>query len=802
MSHSVERCRVAVAGRLADLTPAEEATLFDRAPAQQSELARVVATIVEDVRTHGDNALRDLVWHFDGVRLDALEVPRATWDAALTALEPRVRAALEYAAQSVRAVHRAQRPMAIELQVQPGVHVGRRPDPLRRVGVYVPGGLAAYPSSVLMGAIPARVAGVGEVVVCSPPGKNGSPSAAVLAACALAGVDRVFALGGAGAVAALAFGTATVPPVDKIVGPGNAYVTEAKRQVSHHVAVDCPAGPSEILVVADDSADPACIATELFAQAEHAPDAVAVLLTTAPRQVEATLAELERLLGTQRRGAIAAQALATRGGILIADSLDQAIHFIERWAPEHVLLLVEHPRQLLPRIRHAGAVFLGPLTSVAFGDYATGANHVLPTGGLARAYSGLSTLDFVRWTTYQEVTSAAAAALAEQTVVLAQAEGLPGHALAARMRAGVRAEGPPSPPPSRPPFGRADYRDLAPYEPGRAGAAVDLSDNTNLFGTPPAARAALARLRRAGVTRYPSVYATELKQAVAEVFGVAPEQVTTGAGSDQVLDAAVRAFGETGDLLAYPDPTFGLIRDIARLNGLTPVPVPLGADFALQVAPLLATQARVTYLCRPNNPTGTAFHREACRRIMEEAAGVVLIDEAYADFADDTLLEFALGAERVVVLRTMSKAYGLAGLRVGFAIGPATLIAEIEKSRGPYRVSSTAIAAAVAALRDGRAWVHRTVLRTRTTRRRLVRALRFRGLQTWPSAANFVLVGVPEGLSAVTLAGELRARDVKVRAFPALPGAGEAIRVTVGPWSLAQTFLRALDEVMACGVGR
>jgi histidinol dehydrogenase len=285
-----------------------------------------------------------------------------------------------------------------------------------------------------MGAVPARVAGVGEVVLCSPPGPDGAPSAVVLAAAALSGVDRVFSLGGAGAVAAMAYGTATVPRVDRIVGPGNAYVAEAKLQVSGAVAIDSPAGPSELLVIADFSADPQVVARELLAQAEHDPQAAVVAVVVGEEVAENVADAVRELLPHEGRAEIIRESLAAQGALLVAQTYDEAIAFANAYAAEHLQLAVAEPQQaaVLERLRNAGTVFVGETSSVAYGDYMTGANHVLPTGGLARSYSGLSTLDFVRWTTYQRVTREAAARLAEDVGVFADSEGLTGHAAAAR----------------------------------------------------------------------------------------------------------------------------------------------------------------------------------------------------------------------------------------------------------------------------------------------------------------------------------------------------------------------------------
>ncbi|MEO8798530.1 MAG: histidinol dehydrogenase, partial [Polyangiaceae bacterium] len=419
-------------GRLAGLGPGDRRALVDRSLSVQAALEDGVRRLIAEVRAEGDAALKRFARAFDKVELTAIEVPKAELARALAALDPIVRAGLERAAKNLETVARASLPGSIEIEVEPGVVVGRRFDPLARVGVYAPGGKAAYPSSVLMGVVPAKIAGVGEVVVCSPPGPNGLPSDVVLAAAAIAGADRVLALGGAGAIAALAYGTESVGKVDRIVGPGNAWVAEAKRQVSSDVGIDAPAGPSEILVVADRTANPEAVARELCAQAEHDEDACVVALCVGEALAARVLAAVESSAPTQPRKAIVLPALASRGAVLVIDSLADAWPFVEAFAPEHLFLALEDAAASLPFVKNAGTVFVGHSASVAFGDYLTGANHVLPTAGAARRASGLSVTDFVRTTTWQRITAAGAAAMALATDALAQSEGLFAHAAAAR----------------------------------------------------------------------------------------------------------------------------------------------------------------------------------------------------------------------------------------------------------------------------------------------------------------------------------------------------------------------------------
>ncbi|MGI9090376.1 MAG: histidinol dehydrogenase, partial [Gemmatimonadaceae bacterium] len=326
------------------------------------------------MRSGGDEALLRLARQLDGVSLASLEVPRSKCRTALDGLDTELRRALERSVRNIESVQRASLPVAHETEPEPGILIGRRPDPLNRVGVYAPGGRAAYPSSVLMGAVPARVAGVREVILCSPPGPDGLPSAVVLAAAELAGVDRVFSLGGAGAVAAMAYGTETVPRVDRIVGPGNAYVAEAKLQVAGVVAIDSPAGPSELLVIADSAADPTVVAREVMAQAEHDPRAVVVTVAIGESVAESLLGAIAAAVRNQARREIVAESLATRGAVLWTESMDEAISFACAFAPEHLLLAIADARAVLPRIRNAGTIFVGARSSVAFGDYMTGAN--------------------------------------------------------------------------------------------------------------------------------------------------------------------------------------------------------------------------------------------------------------------------------------------------------------------------------------------------------------------------------------------------------------------------------------------
>lgn len=343
---------------------------------------------------------------------------------------------------------------------------------------------------------------------------------------------------------------------------------------------------------------------------------------------------------------------------------------------------------------------------------------------------------------------------------------------------------------------REAYRDIELYDPKRTPCAVDLSDNTNLFGVAPSVVKLMEAIPAALITRYPPVFADELKQALAARHNVGAENIATGCGSDDVIDSAMRAFAEPGAGVAYPVPTFGIIPTFARMNAATPVPIACKSEFSVDVAKLLAARAAITYVCSPNNPTGLPVAREVLERLDAELDGVLLLDEAYADFSDVDLAGFAARSRRTISLRTMSKACGLAGLRVGYAIGPGALIREIEKSRGPYKVSAVADAAARGILSADAQWVGDVVTQTRANRARLAERLQLLGLTFWPSAANFILIKLPAGRTADDANTALRARGVAIRPFAGLPHAGDCIRVTVGPWEMMETFLEQLAAVL------
>ncbi len=403
---------------------------------QDESIESTVRDILHDVQTRGDAAVLDYTARFDRVQagsLTALEIPRSDCQAALAGLPADRRAALEAAAERVRRYHEHQRAQTWTYTEPDGTMLGQQITPLDRVGLYVPGGKAAYPSSVLMNAIPAKVAGVQELIMVTPtPGGMRNPM--VLAAAALGGVDRIFAIGGAQAVGALAYGTQTLPAVDKIVGPGNAYVAAAKRRVFGTVGIDMIAGPSEILIVADGSTPAEWLAVDLFSQAEHDELAQAILLCPDEAYLNAVRDAIERLLPQQPRADILRVSLANRGALIHTTDLEQACSLVNRIAPEHLELSVRDPQAILPLIRHAGAIFMGAYSSESLGDYCAGPNHVLPTARTARFSSPLGVYDFQKRSSLIQVSATGAQTLGRIAVTLATSEGLHAHAASAALR--------------------------------------------------------------------------------------------------------------------------------------------------------------------------------------------------------------------------------------------------------------------------------------------------------------------------------------------------------------------------------
>jgi histidinol dehydrogenase len=398
------------------------------------EIIATVDTIINDIKENGDKSLKYYTKKFDNVNLDDFKVSKEKIKHSYNSVDEKIVTSLIKAAQNIKKFHKAQIPEEWYMEVDKGIHAGQIIRPLETVGCYIPGGRAIYPSTILMTIIPAKIAGVKKVICCTPPTLDGNVNDIVLVAADIAGVDEIYCVGGAQAIAAMAYGTASIPKVDKIVGPGNIFVTAAKKLVYGTVDIDFPAGPSEVLIIADDSANPDYIVYDMLAQSEHDPNAASVLVTTSEDLAIQVNEKISSEIHNMQRKEIIEEALEKYGKIVVAKSMNEAVKFANEYASEHLIIMTEDPEKILEDIKNAGSIFLGKLTPVAAGDYGSGTNHVLPTAGCAKMYSGLSTESFLKKPTVQKLTREGLKNLEDVVVTLAECEGLYAHAESVRIR--------------------------------------------------------------------------------------------------------------------------------------------------------------------------------------------------------------------------------------------------------------------------------------------------------------------------------------------------------------------------------
>ena len=807
--------------------------LLHWSPEQDQGIEQAVSAILADVQARGDEALMDYTRRFD--RLDVheaagLRLSQAELQAALDGLPAAERQALERAAERVRRYHEHQRTSSWMYTEADGTRLGQRVLPLDRVGLYVPGGKAAYPSSVLMNAIPAQVAGVKELVMVVPT-PDGVRNPAVLAAACLAGIQEVYTIGGAQAVAALAYGTRSIRPVDKIVGPGNAYVAEAKRRVFGTVGIDMIAGPSEILVVSDGSVPADWVAVDLFSQAEHDEMAQAILISPDAAFLDAVVEAIARLLPGQPRRAVIGKSLADRGALIHVRSMQEAAELVNRVAPEHLELAVRDVDGLLADIRHAGAIFMGRWGCEALGDYCAGPSHVLPTMRTPRFSSPLGVYDFQKRSSLIEPSATGADHLAKVAATLARAEGLEAHAQSAEYRLGgdahQAAAGTVSPARIAARVERhvrPDVQRMAAYHVADATDAIKLDAMENPWRLPGALQAELAqRLAALAINRYPSgnTY-TALKQAIARHDGLdGIDGLVLGNGSDELISLLCQLVAQPGATIMAPAPSFVMYEMGARLAGVGFVPVPLRPDFSLDREAMLQAiethRPALVFLAYPNNPTGNLFDADDVRAILQATDGLVVLDEAYAPFAGGASWLSQLTAwPNLAVMRTCSK-WGLAGARIGYLASAPAWAAQLDKIRPPYNISALDAETACFAFQHHADFDHQTQALC-TERQTLVQRLQaLRGPQglshVYPTAANFVLVRLAGGQDdasgpsrATRVAAAMRAAGVLIKDASRMhPALAECLRLTVGApeenEAMLQALAAALDAVPAASAG-
>ena len=776
-----------------------------------------VSEILAAVREDGDTALRELTARFDGVDLENPWVSAGEREAAT--VEPALERALEAAAASIGRYHAEQRNALRQerrVRTAPGVTAWRRWQPIERVGGYVPGGRAAYASSVLMLAIPARLAGVGELIVATPPGPDGSVSPAVLVAARIGGVDQILRAGGAQAIAALAFGTASVPAVDKIFGAGNAWVTAAKRAVSSRTAIDLPAGPSECIILVDRTADADLVALDLLAQSEHGPDSVAIVVSDDAAMLDAVAAALPRVAADLATGERAVATIDRLGAAVLVPDLATGIDVVNAVAAEHVSLQCEAADALAGEIRNAGAIFIGPWSPIAAGDYATGTNHILPTGSAARAWSGVGVESFGRWIEVQRLSAAGARAISPTVEVIAAAEGLPAHAASVRARAdraGVsvlhddvvdlfRRPEPVTPYPAEP-----SDEELA----VRAGVVVSevvRADMNTLGGGPlPAVARALDAFDASRVAEYGDLAYVRLRAALGEQLGVDPRRIVPGAGADELIRLVTTQAVSGGDAVVIPTPTFAMFAVEAHLAGARVVDLPRTAPACRQAAGEIRAlaekeSARLVWLCTPNNPTGDAYSLDEIRALADGLPALVCVDEVYLEFAEDSAgvepnstsaIQLQAELPNLLVLRSLSKSHGMAGARVGYLVVANGLAERFHGVRLPLSVGAPSEAIALAALADETGARDRRMA-VIAARDRLAEHLAGLGCDVLPSVTNSVAFR-PTTDAARADAG-LLARGVAVRRYEAGPMAGW-LRATARLPPEEDRLLTAIKEVLS-----
>ncbi|HVT44377.1 MAG TPA: histidinol dehydrogenase [Thermoanaerobaculia bacterium] len=756
-----------------------------RRSGEEKNARAIAAAIIARVEAGGDAGICRLLAEIDGVEMAPGELlVRPDGGSIEPALERAVRLAIE----RVTAYHELQRPAStsqregdLELQTVP----------LDRVGIYVPGGAAVYLSTLVMCAVPARIAGVRELVVATTPRVAGMPE--FRWACSALGVDEVVRAGGATGIAALAIGTESVRPVQKIVGPGNAYVNEAKKLLRDRVGIDLPAGPSEIVVIADASGDAPLIAADMLAQAEHGPDSLAICLTDSEVFATRLEGEIERRLtnGAER----AKSAIDAFGAILVVDDLDGATALADAIAPEHLAIQVTDPEPVVARIRNCAAIFVGEASAVALGDYVAGSNHVLPTGGTAAFCSSLSVSDFVQRRSIVRISEKTLAEIGPAAVTFAEYEGLSLHADSVKARLGRLSQAgngqrgagraTDSREDARPPlaldFIPAAIRAMSAYTLEPRVARDKLDQNESAYDVPAEIkRRVVDRMAARPWNQYPDFEAVAIRDALAARAGVTRDSILVGNGSNELLMVTMATLVRAGTRVVIPAPTFPLYEKFATIfeADVTRVPIDprsgrLPVDRMFE-AVRSSDRPAVAIVCSPNNPTGGALAGGELERLLDSGA-FVIFDRAYGEFCDS-------GApsprERLVVLSTLSKAWGLASLRVGWLLATAEICREIRKVKLPYNLNAFSQEAALALLEESDL-IARQAADTVRERDRVAEALgSIEGIEVFPSHANFLTFRVSG--SADDVFERLNAKGILVRNVSHAPGLERCLRASMG----------------------
>ena len=803
------------------------ASIASRAVALDAALMQRVAGIVEDVRERGDAALIEYAARFDGVSLkrEELRVSEEALRASAAKVDARVLDALREAIKRVRAFHEHEREESWSVEPSAGVRLGQRLAPVERAGLYVPGGTASYPSSVVMNVVPAQAAGVERIVVTTPP-RTLNENPAVAAALLELNVTEVYGVGGAQAIAALAFGTETIPRVDKITGPGNKYVAAAKRYVFGAVGIDSIAGPSEVVIIADETARADFIAADMLAQAEHDEEASSILLTTDDALAERVADEIEKQTRKLARSQVIEASLKQYGAIIVVNSLEEACALANELAPEHLEIIARDEERVAARIRHAGAIFLGAHTPEAVGDYFAGPNHVLPTGQAARFSSALGVYDFVKRTSILRYSQDELQSTAHSIATLARAEGLDAHARSALIRlegkSGESIESGESSgaiesieskadvqnsPDSTDSTDSPDFlkgikprvRELRAYTLSPDRASIKINQNENPWDVPAAIKQeTLRRLSSRAWSRYPDFIPASLHERLATFSGWTPDGIIAGNGSNELIQSLLMVTVSEGKRVLISEPTFALYRQVTTVLGGEVLSVPLTPALSFDVEALRRAikerQPDVTIICSPNNPTGCLMDEGDLAALLEASTGIVAVDEAYHEFSGRTVVPLLKRYKNLAVFRTFSKAMAMAALRVGYLCADPTLAREIGKAVLPYNLNAVSQTAAEVVVEMYETELRASVESIIAERERLFTELKsIKGLAPVRSQANFMVVR--SAIEPRQVFAELLRRDVLIRDVSSYPMLKEYFRVSVGKPEENEKLLAALKEI-------
>ena len=759
-----------------------------------------VAEIVDGVRSGGDEALIHYTEKFDGVTLkvEDLRVRTETIRDVAARADAVTADAFRQAIRNIRSFHERQKESSWLAAAESGAQVGQRILPLASAGLYVPGGLAAYPSSLAMNAVPAQVAGVPRIAVVTPP-RTIERAPAVAAVLVELGLEEVYCVGGAQAIAALAFGTETIRPVDKIVGPGNAYVAIAKKLVYGTVGIDSIAGPTEVVILADESAEPKFVAADLLAQAEHAEDASAICVTTSQSLAREVAREVGQQLAELKRGEIAGKSIERYGAIFVTGSLEEACDLVNHLAPEHLELMTTDDDAAAALIENAGAMFFGPWSSEPVGDYLAGPNHVLPTLRTARFSSPLGVYDFVKRQSIIRYTEEAIRKNASLIASMADAEGLTAHKHAVLIRERLAKNSLPSAATAEAPLDRIKpaVRAITAYTLPPYRARIKINQNENPFDMPAEIKAEIeSRLAEREWSRYPDFVPTRLLERLAAFSGWRPDGVLAGNGSNELIQATLMVIVRPGSRVVIPEPTFTLYRQVVTVLGGEVLNVPLTRDLRFDVAALeeRAARADLMILCSPNNPTGCVIGDTDLIRLARSFTGILVVDEAYHEFSRHTVVPLLQELPNLIVLRTFSKAMSMAGLRVGYLLGSPELTREVHKATLPYNLNFFSATAAEVACERFELLLPR-INKIVSERERLFAALRLLpGCEPVPSSANFMIVRTP--LPPRDVFEKLHSKDILVRDVSRYPMLAEYFRVSVGSADENDRLVSALGEIL------